>query len=228
MRVGLTRCQVVSPVLVVDGSRTAVKRGQFTEENIRPASAFTGGLWDAEIGLYYFCARYYEPSFGRFLSLDPVGFQGGINWYAYVGNNPVRLTDRLGLCPPSPSDGGFLAQTRVCIGKIEGLPVFRSTLRASSAAQSGPTGQEACREDETVFGRANHCGSAASRVRDSRRRRMPTDWDLRADVLPLEEDVRGHVAERGPRAEAAARGKHEVKAPSGRPHLGQGHAAGHR
>src|SRR5208337_5464708 len=43
-------------------------------------------------------ARYYDPTIGRFLSEDPIGFQGGINVYRYVRNNPLLLIDPMGLC----------------------------------------------------------------------------------------------------------------------------------
>src|SRR6266536_286605 len=59
--------------------------------------AFTGREWDPETGLYYYRARYYDPKIGRFISEDPIGFEGGINFYAYVDNNPVRYTDPQGL-----------------------------------------------------------------------------------------------------------------------------------
>lgn len=43
-------------------------------------------------------ARWYDPENGRFLSEDPVGFEGGdVNLYAYVGNNPVNRFDPSGL-----------------------------------------------------------------------------------------------------------------------------------
>ncbi|MBY0516240.1 MAG: RHS repeat-associated core domain-containing protein [Bacteriovoracaceae bacterium] len=43
-------------------------------------------------------ARYYDPSTGRFLSEDPIGFSGGdYNLYRYVGNNPVTRRDPFGL-----------------------------------------------------------------------------------------------------------------------------------
>src|SRR5689334_16863295 len=44
-------------------------------------------------------ARYYDPMEGAFISKDPIGFQGGINVYAYVLNNPVNLVDPFGLKP---------------------------------------------------------------------------------------------------------------------------------
>jgi len=43
-------------------------------------------------------ARYYNPTTGRFLSEDPMGFAGsGPNFYAYAGDNPSNSTDPLGL-----------------------------------------------------------------------------------------------------------------------------------
>jgi RHS repeat-associated protein len=64
--------------------------------------AFTGREWDAESGLYYYRARYYDPKIGRFISEDPIGLRGGLNRYRYVNNRPTRFTDPLGLCPPNP------------------------------------------------------------------------------------------------------------------------------
>ncbi|MCU0293268.1 MAG: hypothetical protein MUF10_14965, partial [Thermoanaerobaculaceae bacterium] len=45
--------------------------------------AFTGREWDPETGLYYYRARYLDPKVGRFISEDPIGFAGGVNFYAY-------------------------------------------------------------------------------------------------------------------------------------------------
>jgi len=59
--------------------------------------AFTGRRLDAETGLYYYRARYYKPEIGRFLQTDPIGYEGGLNMYAYVGNNPIMWTDPFGL-----------------------------------------------------------------------------------------------------------------------------------
>lgn len=47
--------------------------------------------------LYYYRARYYNASIGRFLSEDPIGFEGGdYNLYRYVQNNPANFTDPFG------------------------------------------------------------------------------------------------------------------------------------
>jgi len=42
-------------------------------------------------------ARWYSPEMGRFISEDPIGLEGGINYYVYVFNNPVNSTDPFGL-----------------------------------------------------------------------------------------------------------------------------------
>ena len=61
---------------------------------------YTGREFDPETSLYYYRARYYDPTTGRFVSNDPVAFAGGqANFYAYIGNHPIDLTDPFGLRP---------------------------------------------------------------------------------------------------------------------------------
>jgi RHS repeat-associated protein len=58
---------------------------------------YTGRELDAETGLYYYRARYYDPAVGRFISEDPIGFSAGdTNLYRYVGNNATNYTDPSG------------------------------------------------------------------------------------------------------------------------------------
>lgn len=65
---------------------------------IKQAYTYTGREWDKETGLYYYRARYYDPMEGRFISMDPISFQGGdVNLYGYTGNNPINFTDPSGL-----------------------------------------------------------------------------------------------------------------------------------
>src|ERR1700722_803563 len=61
------------------------------------ALQFTGREFDAETGLRYYRFRYFDPTIGRFISEDPIGFDGGINFYQYVQNNPSLLIDPFGL-----------------------------------------------------------------------------------------------------------------------------------
>jgi RHS repeat-associated protein len=58
---------------------------------------YTGREFDSETGIYYYRARFYDPSTGRFASEDPAEFLGGMNFYPYVGNHASNLVDPSGL-----------------------------------------------------------------------------------------------------------------------------------
>jgi RHS repeat-associated protein len=51
------------------------------------------------LSLYYYRARYYDTTAGRFLSEDPIGFKGGVAFYPYVSNSPTNRSDPFGLFP---------------------------------------------------------------------------------------------------------------------------------
>ncbi len=70
---------------------------------------YTAREYDTETGLYYYRARYYDPVAGRFITRDPIGFEGGINQYAYVGNNPVNWGDPSGEHPLIVAGVGVIA-----------------------------------------------------------------------------------------------------------------------
>lgn len=52
--------------------------------------------YDNETGLHYNLTRYYDPNFGRFITQDPIGLEGGSNAYTYAPN-PQMWIDPLGL-----------------------------------------------------------------------------------------------------------------------------------
>jgi RHS repeat-associated protein len=59
---------------------------------------YTGREYDSETEQYYYRARYYDQNIGRFISEDPISFNGGdMNLYRYVGNSPTNYIDPSGL-----------------------------------------------------------------------------------------------------------------------------------
>ncbi len=64
----------------------------------RTRYGYTGREHDSDTGMLYYRARFYDPQLGRFISEDPIGFQGGdINLYTYVSSSSVNYVDPFGL-----------------------------------------------------------------------------------------------------------------------------------
>lgn len=108
-RLGSSRC-------VVDARGTLLARYDYSPFGLPLRAAgdeqteflFAGEQWDAEAGLYYLRARYYDPALGRFISEDPLPLAAslarpqGLNRYAYAEGDPVNRVDPLGLQAESP------------------------------------------------------------------------------------------------------------------------------
>lgn len=69
-----------------------------------PDYGYAGYRFDDATQLYYTRNRYYAPYPGRFLTPDPIGQAGGLNLYAYVGNDPINNVDPSGLVSEAEED----------------------------------------------------------------------------------------------------------------------------
>jgi len=112
-------------------------------ERIRKPTNSNNNLWytgkpeEAQLGLQYFGARWYDPNLGRFTGIDPAGVNGAdihsFNRYAYANNNPYMYVDPDGRASVHPvtlaGEGSYLVTTAV-IG-VFGLDVWLRTQGSS-------------------------------------------------------------------------------------------------
>ncbi|MGH8781196.1 RHS repeat-associated core domain-containing protein [Paraburkholderia sp.] len=116
------------------GQQVEQIRGANDDSALDVSLRFAGQWEDEESGLHYNLQRYYDPATGRYLSVDPIGLEGGLNTHAYV-HDPLQWCDPLGLALCQwdskvrrwrDSSGRFMARpTDLPAGKPMSATVYR-------------------------------------------------------------------------------------------------------
>jgi RHS repeat-associated protein len=94
--------------------------------------------WHNPSGFYYFGYRFYDPATQRWLNRDPIGEEGGVNLYGYVGNNPLTYWDAFGNDPQSNMS---LLKDELGGDSYDGTVCDRFTQFASDVLNETPIGQ---------------------------------------------------------------------------------------
>jgi RHS repeat-associated protein len=159
-----------SVVSIADASGTAYQVNTYDEYGVPGSNLgrfqYTGQAWIPELGMYHYKARVYSPMLGRFLQVDPVGYDDQVNLYAYIGSDPLNGRDPDGTCetptgshicynqvealdrrwglfpPPAQTAQQVLGQTANCVSChiIGGIPAPVSPMaRPDASARSRPT-----------------------------------------------------------------------------------------
>ncbi len=105
--------------LTIDLGGTTVKLSE-----VNPFT-YRSYYWDHETKLYYLMTRYYDPDTGRFISPDSIEYLdpstiGGLNLYAYCGNDPINRYDPTGHFWDYIFDAAFLIWSVVDVIKNPG------------------------------------------------------------------------------------------------------------
>lgn len=126
--------------LAIDSATGAISQRRFDPFGVERGTntgtwtgekGFVGGTIDASTGLTHLGAREYDPTIGKFVSVDPIidyTQPQQINGYAYANNSPVTYADPSGLITPECREGGI-----TCRGGVPISSTPKDVVQAQSA-----------------------------------------------------------------------------------------------
>jgi RHS repeat-associated protein len=139
------------------------QRSDFAQRvSLKNPIRFQGQYHDPETGLHYNRHRYYDPGVGRFISKDPIGYQGGLNLYQYVPNptgwiDPLGLARVKGITPTNKGTRGTVEE-----GALED-PMVGYSRKAGGDGASHPVVEllyESVPDDQRTPNTHGHCAEA--------------------------------------------------------------------
>lgn len=124
---------------------------------------FTGHVTDTVTGLSYMQQRYYDPSVGRFLGVDPLSADantgGNFNRYWYANNNPYKFSDPDGR-ETTPNFACDLCKDAAAQGAAASSALARGDGKGAQMALQGSARQEGM-SAASLAGKANAAGTTA-------------------------------------------------------------------
>ena len=112
------------------------------------------GIQQDSNGLLHMRARYYSPELRRFITADPIGFAGGMNWYQYANGNPISYVDPDGAHPvvavALAGTAAYLGSTQFANAPGPNAPTYNGAPFADEALVAGAVGPAAVLARTTV------------------------------------------------------------------------------
>ncbi|MEP6339131.1 RHS repeat-associated core domain-containing protein [Parasphingorhabdus sp.] len=194
----LTTDERGSIIGLTDSSGANTRINAYDEWGVPAASnvgrfQYTGQVWLSEIGKYYYKARIYDPVLGRFLQSDPIGYDDGMNMYAYVGGDPINGRDSTGLydceteadCEAAEEGRKEIAESEQNMRRAARRAVSTRSFGRANALRNGANRLSAIQETLGTKNDDNGLNVGTGIVTDSEGREANANFDKTTNTITL-------------------------------------------